>query len=331
MKFIDEATVEVEAGHGGRGCLSFRREKCVPFGGPDGGNGGKGGSIIIVADSNLNSLLEKKITHYYKAPGGTHGTSKLCHGKYGENVYITVPCGTKIFAVETDELIADVTDVNTEICIAVGGDGGFGNAHFKSSTNRAPRKITLGHEGERRKIRLELSVLADVGLLGLPNAGKSTLLRSISKATPKVADYPFTTLRPYLGVVEADYGNTFVVADIPGLIEGASDGAGLGIRFLKHLSRCKLLLHVIDITELDVESNMRKIQQELNKFSTELENKPCWLVFNKCDSISDEDAAEIIDEVTKERCSDLNVYQISGITKSGISKLLQDVTNWIYE
>lgn len=330
MKFIDEVTIEVEAGSGGRGCLSFRREKCVPFGGPDGGNGGKGGSIIIVGDTNLNSLLEKKITHYYKAPNGTHGTSKLCHGKYGEDIYITVPCGTKIFAVETGELIADITDENTKVCIASGGDGGFGNAHFKSSTNRAPRKITIGYEGERRKIRLELNVLADVGLLGLPNAGKSTLLRSISKATPKVADYPFTTLRPHLGVVKADYGNSFVVADIPGLIEGAADGAGLGIRFLKHLSRCKLLLHVIDINELDIVGNMRKIQQELHNFSTDLEQKPCWLVFNKCDTVSSKDADEVIAEVTKEMGLDTKAYRISGITKAGTDKLLQDISDWIY-
>lgn len=331
MKFIDEVTIEVEAGSGGRGCLSFRREKCVPFGGPDGGNGGKGGSITIVGDTSLNSLLEKKITHYYKAPNGTHGTSKLCHGKYGEDIYITVPYGTKIFAFETNELIADITDENTRICIALGGDGGFGNAHFKSSTNRAPRKVTLGYEGERRKVRLELSVLADVGLLGLPNAGKSTLLRSISKATPKVADYPFTTLRPHLGVIKADYGNTFVVADIPGLIEGAADGAGLGIRFLKHLSRCKLLLHLIDINELDIVGNMRKIQKELSNFSAELEHKPCWLVFNKCDTVSSQDADEIIAEVIKEMSINTKVYQISGITKTGTASLLQDISDWIYK
>lgn len=330
MKFIDEVTIEVEAGSGGRGCLSFRREKYIPFGGPDGGNGGKGGSIIVVGDPNLNSLLEKKITHYYKAPNGVHGTSRLCHGKYGEDIYITVPCGTKIFALDTEELIADIIDENTKVCVARGGDGGFGNAHFKSSTNRAPRKTTLGIEGERRKIRLELNVLADVGLLGLPNAGKSTLLRSISKATPKVADYPFTTLRPHLGVVKADYGNSFVVADIPGLIEGAADGAGLGIRFLKHLSRCKLLLHIIDINELDIVGNMRKIEKELENFSSELSQKPCWLVFNKCDIVSHADADEIIAEVIKEIGGSAKTYRVSGVTKAGMDNLLQDIANWIY-
>ena len=243
-----------------------------------------------------------------------HGTSKLKHGKAGEDLYVPVPCGTRVFNVDTDELIADVTADGQQVCVALGADGGFGNAHFKSSTNRAPRRTTTGFAGEYRKLRLELTVLADVGLLGLPNAGKSTFLRQISRATPKVADYPFTTLRPYLGVVEPEFGTVFTVADIPGLIEGAAEGAGLGVRFLKHLSRCRLLLHLVDITAPNVVDDMIHIRQELQQFSDALAQKPIWLVVNKIDVADEETVSQLVEAIqANEAVSIARIFCISGI------------------
>jgi GTP-binding protein len=332
MKFIDEVHIEVTSGSGGRGCMSFRREKYIPFGGPDGGNGGRGGSVFLVGDNSLNNLLELRNKRFFRAENGKYGTSKLCHGRYGEDLYVKIPLGTKIYDADTDEFIADIVSQDQSICVVAGSDGGFGNAHFKSSTNRAPRHTTTGYEGEHRKLRLELSILADVGLLGLPNAGKSTFLRKISKATPKVADYPFTTLKPHLGVVQADYGQVFTVADIPGLIAGASEGVGLGVRFLKHLSRCNILLHIVDINSTDaVAENILQIERELAGYSSELAAKKTWLVFNKCDSISPED----VDDIIRKCLVDLNregadYSKISAISGEGVSNLIINVANDLF-
>ncbi|MEE3003061.1 MAG: Obg family GTPase CgtA [Pseudomonadota bacterium] len=326
MKFIDEVHIEVTAGAGGRGCMSFRREKYIPFGGPDGGNGGKGGSVILVGATNLNNLLELRNKRFFRADSGSYGSSKLCHGKYGEDLFVKVPLGTRVFHADTGELIADITKQDQEVCVALGGDGGYGNAHFKSSTNRAPRHTTTGFEGEYRKLRLELSILADVGLLGMPNAGKSTILRKVSKATPKVADYPFTTLKPHLGVVAADYGKVFTMADIPGLIAGAAAGAGLGIRFLKHLSRCKLLLHIVDITsETSITSDIKQIRSELSGYSDSLARKDCWLVFNKVDVLDDSDAATIISAVVKELDYKGPHFMVSGLSGYNMKGLIASI------
>ncbi|MBT4885554.1 MAG: Obg family GTPase CgtA [Legionellales bacterium] len=330
MKFIDEVNIEATAGSGGRGCSSFRREKYIPFGGPDGGNGGRGGSVFLVGDSSLNNLLELRNKRFFKADSGSRGTPKLCHGKYGLDLFVKVPLGTKIHDADTGEFIADVTADDAQICVAVGADGGFGNAHFKSSTNRAPRRTTLGFPGEHRKLRLELSILADVGLLGMPNAGKSTLLRKISQATPKVADYPFTTLRPHLGVVQADYDKVFTVADIPGLIEGAAAGIGLGVRFLKHLSRCRLLLHLVDVASGDdIFDNIIKIRKELAGYSADITAKPCWLIFNKCDAMLDEQLDKIIADVNSRLGYDGKFYIISGISGVGVDVLINDIAAWL--
>ena len=332
MKFIDEVHIEVTSGSGGRGCMSFRREKYIPFGGPDGGNGGRGGSVYLVGDDRLNNLLELRNKRFFRAENGTHGTSKLCHGRYGDDLLVHVPLGTKVFDAETDEFIADITEKNNKVCVAVGSDGGYGNAHFKSSTNRAPRRTTTGYDGEYRKLRLELSVLADVGLLGMPNAGKSTFLRRISKATPKVADYPFTTLKPHLGVVQADYGQVFTVADIPGLISGAAHGAGLGVRFLKHLSRCNILLHIVDITASDVAANIKQIDLELQEYSDELAAKQTWLVFNKCDCLTKHDLDEKIDScLSKLNRKYTRVAKISAISGMGTESLILDIANSLDE
>lgn len=288
MKFVDEVTIRVEAGNGGNGCLSFHREKFVPMGGPDGGNGGHGGSVYLIADLNLNTLIDYRHDRIHRAQRGQNGMGSLCFGKQGEDKVLKVPVGTTVFDEDTDELIGDLTQDKQKLIVAKGGDGGFGNAHFKSSTNRAPRKITKGIPGECRNLRLELKVLADIGLLGMPNAGKSTFIRSVSAAKPKVADYPFTTLHPNLGVVQVESYKSFVIADIPGLIEGAAEGAGLGIQFLKHLSRTKILLHLVDIAPIDGTNpveNIALIEQELEKYSSELYCKERWLVFNKIDVI----------------------------------------------
>ena len=293
MKFIDEAKIYVAAGDGGNGVVSFRREKYEPEGGPNGGDGGRGGSVYVVADRNLNTLIEYRYTRKFLAQRGENGASSDCYGKGGDDITLHVPVGTVITDENTHAIVADLDVDGKKILIAKGGKGGLGNIHFKSSTNRAPRQCTKGEPGEERDLRLELRVLADVGLLGLPNAGKSTFIRSVSAARPKVADYPFTTMHPNLGVVRTSENKSFVIADIPGLIEGAAEGAGLGIRFLKHLARTRVLLHVVDLAPLDPEADpvhdARAIVHELEKYSPELATKPRWLVLNKLDMIPEEE------------------------------------------
>ena len=293
MKFIDEARIEVIAGKGGNGAASFRREKFVPFGGPDGGDGGKGGSVYAVADENVNTLVEYRFVKKYLAQHGEKGHGADCYGKGGDDIELKMPVGTVIIDADTEEVVADLARHGERVMLARGGKGGLGNIHFKSSTNRAPRQCTPGEEGERRSLRLELKVLADVGLLGMPNAGKSTFIRAVSAAKPKVADYPFTTLHPNLGVVRMQDTRSFVIADIPGLIEGAAEGAGLGHRFLKHLSRTGLLLHVVDIAPFDPEVDpvreARAIVEELKKYDESLYGKPRWLVLNKVDMLPEEE------------------------------------------
>ena len=294
MKFIDEAKIEVVAGKGGNGAASFRREKFVPRGGPDGGDGGKGGSVWAEADENLNTLVEYRFVKRYQAKNGEKGHGADRYGAGADDITLHMPVGTLIRDIDTDEIVADLTHHGQRVCLARGGKGGLGNIHFKSSVNRAPKQATPGEEGESRSLQLELKVLADVGLLGMPNAGKYTLISAVSAARPKVADYPFTTLHPNLGVVRMDEYNSFVMADIPGLIEGAAEGAGLGHRFLKHLSRTGLLLHVIDLAPFDETVNPAEealaIINELRKYDEELHAKPRWLVLNKFDMLDDEEA-----------------------------------------
>nr|MBL8455041.1 GTPase ObgE [Zoogloeaceae bacterium] len=295
MKFFDEARIEVIAGDGGSGSASFRREKFIPRGGPDGGDGGRGGSVYAVGDRNLNTLIDFRYTRTFLAQRGENGGTKDCYGKGGEDITLRMPVGTVITDLETGELIADLDEDGKRAMVARGGRGGLGNIHFKSSVNRAPRKRTLGEEGERRGLRLELKVLADVGLLGMPNAGKSTFIRAVSAARPKVGDYPFTTLAPSLGVVRTDENRSFVIADIPGLIEGASEGAGLGHQFLRHLQRTRVLLHLVDLAPLDPEADpvrdAKAIVEELHKYDPELHAKPRWLALNKIDLIAPEERA----------------------------------------
>ena len=293
MKFIDEAKIYVAAGDGGNGVASFRREKYEPEGGPDGGDGGRGASVYVVADRNINTLVEYRYTRKFVAQRGENGASAGCYGKGGKDVVLHVPVGTVITDVNTNRVVADLDIDGKKVMIAKGGKGGLGNIHFKSSTNRAPRQCTKGEPGEERDLRLELRVLADVGLLGLPNAGKSTFIRAVSAARPKVADYPFTTMHPNLGVVRVSENKSFVIADVPGLIEGAAEGAGLGIRFLKHLARTRVLLHIVDLAppdpEADPVADARAIVHELEKYSPELAEKPRWLVLNKLDLIPEEE------------------------------------------
>lgn len=287
MKFFDEAKIEVIAGDGGNGVVAFRREKYVPRGGPSGGDGGRGGSIFAIADRNLNTLIDFRYTRIFRAQRGENGRSKDCYGKGGEDMVLRMPVGTVITDLETGEQLADLDRDGAQALIAKGGQGGLGNIHFKSSTNRAPRQCTPGTLGERRELRLELKVLADVGLLGMPNAGKSTFIRAVSAARPKVADYPFTTLQPNLGVVRVDENRSFVIADIPGLIEGAAEGAGLGHQFLRHLQRTRLLLHIVDLAPFDPDADpirdAHAILDELRKYDPALHDKPRWLVLNKVD------------------------------------------------
>jgi len=286
MKFIDEATVELHAGKGGDGSASFRREKFVPRGGPDGGDGGRGGSIFAVADRNINTLVDYRFARIHRAKNGSAGMGSDCNGKSADDVILRVPVGTVISDFETGEFIADLANHEQKMLIAKGGDGGLGNLNFKSSTNRAPRQFTRGMPGESRKLKFELKVLADVGLLGMPNAGKSSFIRAVSSARPKVADYPFTTLNPSLGVVRVGH-SSFVIADIPGLIEGAAEGAGLGHQFLRHLARTQLLLHLVDLSDEDPMQAARAVAHELKKYDEALYRKPRWLVFNKMDAIDD--------------------------------------------
>ena len=328
MKFVDEAVIRVIAGKGGNGCLSFLREKYRPKGGPDGGDGGDGGSIYLCGNSGLNTLADFRFTRLYKAQNGENGAGKDRFGKQGDRLVIPVPLGTLVSDAESGQSIGDVTDENNLLLIARGGRRGLGNARFKSSTNRTPRRTTAGQSGDERLIRLELKVLADVGLVGLPNAGKSTVLGHISKARPKIADYPFTTLFPQLGVVEIGLGSSFVVADIPGLIEGASEGAGLGIRFLKHLSRTRILLHLVDIAPLDETDPLhavRLIERELIRFDRNLSRMERWLVLNKADLLSDAEADRIRRTLVKRLDWTAPVYVISAVTGSGTTPLVGDL------
>jgi len=327
MKFVDEALVRVQAGHGGRGCASFRREKFVPFGGPDGGDGGLGGSVYLRAQQGINTLADFRIQRTYKAQSGTAGSGNDCTGAGGEDLYVAVPVGTTVLDDDTQEQLGDLLKAGDTVLVARGGKGGWGNTRFKSSTNRAPRKSMPGLPGEKRTLRLEMRVIADVGLLGLPNAGKSTLIRAVSAARPKVADYPFTTLYPNLGVVSVGIGRSFVMADIPGLIEGAADGAGLGIRFLKHLQRTRVLLHLVDILPPDPDADpvkdARAIVAELKKFSGELARRERWLVLNKIDLLPPQEAEARCREIVRRLRFKGPTFRISAATGSGTRELAE--------
>ncbi|WP_440801332.1 Obg family GTPase CgtA [Pseudomonas syringae] len=334
MKFVDEVSIRVKAGDGGNGCMSFRREKFIENGGPNGGDGGDGGSIFMVADVNLNTLVDYRYTRHFDAERGSNGGSADCTGRKGEELVLRVPVGTTIIDASTQEIIGDLTKDGQRLMVAQGGWHGLGNTRFKSSTNRAPRQTTPGKPGDQRDLKLELKVLADVGLLGLPNAGKSTFIRSVSAAKPKVADYPFTTLVPNLGVVSVDRWKSFVVADIPGLIEGASDGAGLGIRFLKHLARTRLLLHLVDMAPLDESSApdaAEVIVNELEKFSPSLAERDRWLVLNKCDQILEEEQEARKQEIVDRLEWTGPVYVISAIAKEGTEQLTRDIMRYLEE
>ena len=332
MKFVDEATIEVFAGNGGGGCVSFRREKYIPFGGPDGGDGGDGGSVILLGDASLNTMIDYRYTRKFRAEAGSSGKGRNCTGKAGEDLTLPVPIGTTILDEDTGEVLGDIREAGQELLVAQGGFHGLGNTRFKSSVNRSPRQSSPGSAGENRRLKLELKVLADVGLLGLPNAGKSTLIRAISAATPKVADYPFTTLIPSLGVVKVDSYRSFVVADIPGLIEGASEGAGLGIRFLKHLTRNRILLHLVDIAPLD-ESDPSEaavsIVRELERFSPTLASRPRWLIINKVDLIDETLLAERKAAVLSALNWTGPVYEISALSREGTRRLSGDLMTYI--
>lgn len=328
MRFVDEATIKAIAGDGGNGIIHFRREKYIPRGGPDGGDGGDGGSVFLIGDGNINTLADFRHVRTYQAEAGEKGGAREMTGKSGDDLYIKVPVGTLIYDDDTGELIGDITRDGQAIKVCQGGFHGLGNTRYKSSTNRAPRKCTPGSPGERRNLRLELKVLADVGLLGMPNAGKSTFIRAISAAKPKVADYPFTTLYPNLGVVRVGEYQSFVVADIPGLIEGASSGAGLGIQFLKHLARTRLLLHIVDVAPFDGSDpidSAQKILLELEKYSTELMHKPRWLVLNKSDLLDTEKLAETRKAIVQALDWSGPVYTISAISGQGTEQLVFDI------
>ncbi|TLU67310.1 Obg family GTPase CgtA [Thalassotalea litorea] len=332
MKFVDEVEIRVEAGDGGNGCVSFRREKYVEFGGPDGGDGGDGGDVYLIADENLNTLIDYRFERFHSATRGENGKSRNCTGKGGSDLILKVPVGTRAIDEDTGEQIGDLTHHKQQLMVAKGGWHGLGNTRFKSSTNRAPRQKTNGTPGEIRNLKLELLLLADVGLLGLPNAGKSTLIRSVSAAKPKVADYPFTTLVPNLGVVRLNAQRSFVIADIPGLIEGASDGTGLGIRFLKHLERCRVLLHLVDVLpadESDPAENAQTIINELEQYSEELAGKPRWLIFNKLDLLLEDEAEEVMNRVIEKLDWQGEVLKISAFNREGTKELTENLMNFI--
>lgn len=335
MKFVDEAEIRVEAGDGGNGCISFRREKYVPFGGPDGGDGGDGGSVYLIASNNLNTLVDFRYNPTHRAGKGQKGSGGNCTGKKGEDLYVPVPTGTAIYDSETGEMLGDLTQVEQTLLVAQGGFHGLGNTRFKSSTNRAPEKATPGSPGEKRFLSLELKLIADVGLLGMPNAGKSSLIRAVSSAKPKVADYPFTTLQPNLGVVRVDNNRSFVMADIPGLIEGAAEGAGLGMQFLKHLSRTSLLLHLVDVQPYESEETpvqaAVKIIAELEKWGDELTSKPRWLVLNKLDRLPEEEAEAHCDAIIEELGWTGPVFRISALQGDGVQGLVYQIMNFIEE
>ncbi len=329
MKFVDEATIDIAAGNGGAGCVSFRREKFIPFGGPNGGDGGRGGSVWAVADRNLNTLIDYRYARRHEARNGEAGRGSDQFGAASDDVVLKVPVGTIFTDVETDAVIAELVEPDVRVLLAKGGDGGFGNMHFKSSTNRAPRQKTPGWPGEAKKLRLELRVLADVGLLGLPNAGKSTLIASISNARPKIADYPFTTLHPNLGVVRVGPERSFVVADLPGLIEGAADGAGLGHLFLRHLQRTRLLLHVVDMAPFedgaDPVAQAKSIIKELRRYDESLYTKPRWLVLNKLDMVPAEQREALVKDFVRRMRWKGPVFQISALAREGLDPLVQAI------
>lgn len=332
MKFVDEATIKVHAGKGGNGCLSFRREKYIPHGGPDGGDGGDGGSVFLLAKEGLNTLIDFRYTRNFKAQNGQQGTSAECTGKGGDDLVLDVPIGTTVIDMETGDVLGDLTEIDQKLKVAQGGFHGLGNTRYKSSTNRAPRQTSPGKEGDVRELKLELKVLADVGLLGLPNAGKSTFIRSVSAARPKVADYPFTTLIPNLGVVGMSGDKSFVVADIPGLIEGASEGAGLGIRFLKHLTRTRLMLHLVDMMPYDgstPEHNARVIEKELKTFSSTLSDQDRWLVLNKVDLIPEDEVQDACQKVVTALSWEGPVFYISGLASVGTKSLCATIMDYI--
>lgn len=334
MKFVDEAKIKVDAGDGGNGCIGFRTEKYIPRGGPNGGDGGDGGDVYLQADENLNTLVDFRFVRFYDAERGENGQTRDCTGSRGKDKIVKVPVGTRCRDDDTGEVLGDLTRDGQKLMVAKGGFHGLGNARFKSSTNRAPRQKTDGTPGEVRNLLLELLLLADIGMLGLPNAGKSTFIRSVSAAKPKVADYPFTTLVPNLGVVSMGYGRSFVIADIPGLIEGASDGAGLGTRFLRHLERCRVLLHMIDLLPADGSdpaTNALVIIEELKKHSPKLASKPRWLVFNKIDLLPEDEAELVIQSVKEALEWDGLVYKVAAISKTGTQAVCQDVVSYLEE
>ncbi len=329
MKFVDEATIDVAAGNGGNGCMSFRREKFIPFGGPNGGDGGRGGSVFAVGDRNLNTLIDFRYARRHEARNGENGRGSDQYGAAAEDIVLRMPMGTIITDVDTGNVIAELLVPDEKVLLVKGGDGGFGNLHFKTSTNRAPRQKTPGWPGEQRKLKLELRVLADVGLLGMPNAGKSTLITAVSNARPKIADYPFTTLHPNLGVVRVAAEQSFVVADIPGLIEGASEGAGLGHLFLRHLQRTHLLLHVVDMApfdeSIDPVAQAKGIVAELKKYDQALYEKPRWLVLNKLDMVPTEEREQRVKDFVKRFKWKGPVFQISALTREGCEHLVQSI------
>jgi len=332
VRFVDEASICVEAGRGGDGCMSFRREKYIPKGGPDGGDGGDGGSVILLADGAINTLVDFRYTRRFKAGNGQPGRGSNCRGLSGKDLLLKVPVGTTVIDSDADEIIGDLTQVGQQLKVAQGGFHGLGNTRYKSSTNQAPRQTKPGQPGESRNLRLEMKVLADVGLLGLPNAGKSTLLRSVSAARPKVADYPFTTLIPNLGVVRVAPHKGFVVADIPGLIAGAAEGAGLGIRFLKHVVRSHLLLHIVDIAPVDGQAPhlaAQSIITELKKFSPTLAQRERWLVLNKTDLCQAQSAEALQQQIVHELQWQGPVYAVSAISHAGTQRLCLDIMNWL--
>jgi len=328
MKFVDEATIDIAAGNGGAGCMSFRREKFIPFGGPNGGDGGKGGSVYAVADRNLNTLIDYRYARRHEARNGEAGRGSDQYGAAAEDIVLRMPVGTIVRDFETDEVLAELLDPDVKVLLCKGGDGGFGNLHFKSSTNRAPRQKTPGWPGDAKKVKLELRVLADVGLLGLPNAGKSTLITAISNARPKIADYPFTTLHPNLGVVRAGPERSFVVADLPGLIEGAADGAGLGHLFLRHLQRTRLLLHVVDMAPFDGAdpvAQAKGIIKELRKYDESLYDKPRWFVLNKLDMVPEAERTALVKDFIKRMRWKGPYFQVSALAREGLDTMVQAI------
>lgn len=332
MKFVDEANLRVEAGDGGHGCLSFRREKYVPFGGPDGGDGGDGGSVYLLADHNLNTLYDYRINRVFKAERGAHGAGKNRTGATGVTRYLRVPVGTLCYSRETDELMGDLTRDGATVCVAQGGFHGMGNARFKTSTNRAPRKTTDGSPGEIRELRLELKLLADVGLVGLPNAGKSTLLAAVSGARPRIADYPFTTLKPQVGVVGVGELRSFTLVDLPGLIEGAAEGVGLGHRFLRHIQRTRLLFHVVDVVDneqRDVVDQIRMIADELGRFSDVLATRPRWLLLNKTDVLGEDEIEALCTDIRSRLDWQGPIYAISAVRPESLDRVINDAMTHI--